>query len=159
MPTPAAPETLAYTTALEREFARARAVAALVTGPAGVLLLVVSSGSLLLGGLGVLCILAGVGWLMAARAGSKRARERASWCLLLTDEGLSVSTAHGERHVLRERIGGVTLDDDTLQVVVSVPNEDELRLDATWGALGAVDLHARLLAWWQPGGSPSAHDN
>lgn len=159
METPAAPLTLVYTTALEREFARARGVAALVTGPAGVLLLVVASGKWLLLGLGVLCILASIGWLMAARAGSKRARERAWWRLLLTDEGLSVSTPQGEQHVPRARIEGVSLDDDTLQVVVSVPNEDELRLDATWGALGAVDLHARLLAWWQPGGSPSGRDN
>lgn len=159
MSVPALPLTLPYATSVERDFARARLIAALVTGPAGVLLLLASSGRLLLGALGVLCVLAGIGWLMAARGGNKRARERASWRLVLNDEALLVSTPDGEQGFLRERIESLTLDDDRLQVVITSAGAAELRLEATWGTLGVVDLHALLLAWWRPDGSPSARDN
>lgn len=159
MSTPSAPTTLSYATELERELARARGVAGLVTGPAGLALLIVSSGQRLLQGLGLLCILAGVGWLMAASAGRRRARERAAWRLALDDERLSVTTPEGERRIPRERITSVTLDDDSLQVVVGVADAEELRLDATWGTLGAVDLHALLHGWWHRETSSSGRDN
>jgi len=153
------PLTLPYATDLEQDFARARLVAALVTGPSGVLLLLASGGTLVLGVLGLLCLLAGVGWLMAARRGRVRARERAAWRLVLDETELRFSAEHGDQRVLRSEIEAVTLDDDSLQVVVTTGGADELRLEATWGALGVVDLHALLLAWWQPAPSASAGDN
>lgn len=153
------PLTLPYATRVERDFARARAVAALVTGPAGVLLLVASGGELVLGVLGLACSLAGVGWLVAARRGLRRARERVSWQLSLSEEALALDTEQGEQQVLRSHIRTLTLDDDRLQVVVTREGTDELRLEATWGTLGVVDLHALLLAWWRPEGPPRACDN
>lgn len=159
MTAPALPLTLPYAVGLEQDFARARLIAALVTGPAGVLLLLASAGRLVLVVLGGLCVLAGIGWLMAARGGSRRARERASWRLELTDGRLSVSTATGEHEVPRERIEALALDDDRLQVVITVPGAEELRLEATWGTLGVVDLHALLVSWWRPEGAPAARDN
>lgn len=159
MTAPALPLTLPYAVSVERDFARARLIAALVTGPAGVLLLLASSGRMVLGVLGVLCVLAGIGWLMAARGGNRRARERVGWRLELTDERLSMSTATGEQAVTRKRIEALTLNDDRLQVVITVPGAEELRLEATWGTLGVVDLHALLIAWWRPEGAPAARDN
>jgi hypothetical protein len=156
---PSLPLTLPYATRVERDFARARFVAALVTGPAGVLLLMASGGELVLGVLGLACVLAGIGWLVAARRGLGRARERAAWQLSLSEERLSFSTETGDQHVPRSGIEALALDEDTLQVVVTAENMDELRLEATWGTLGVVDLHALLLAWWRPEGSLRAHDN
>jgi hypothetical protein len=159
MQPPSLPLTLPYATRVERDFARARMVAALVTGPAGVLLLIASGGELVLGVLGLACVLAGIGWLVAARRGLQRARERASWRLLLSEEALSLSTENGDQRVLRNHIHALSLDEDRLQVVVTAEDTDELRLEATWGALGVVDLHALMLAWWRPEGPPRAHDN
>ena len=138
------PETLPYTTQLELDCARARSVAAWVTGPCGLLLVLASRQHMVVGMLGVLAMLAAVGWWMAARGGRKRAQQRAAWRLLLDRDQLTVSTAEGDFSIFHDAIRGVAMDDDTLQVVLTHENDAELRLDATWGGLGAVDLHAAL---------------
>ncbi|MCB9626207.1 MAG: hypothetical protein H6725_02415 [Sandaracinaceae bacterium] len=148
MPLAPPPVTLPYATQVERDMVRARLVAALVTGPCGLLLLLASPGELVLFLLGALCVLASVGWLVAARRGRKRAVERAAWSLTLREDGLSVSTAEGTLDLPRANIVGMSLDDDTLQVVCALADGTELRLDPAWGSLGVVDLHSLLEDWW-----------
>ena len=67
-------------------------------------------------------------------------------CLLLLSG--SVGTAAGTIDVPRTNIVSISLDDDTLQVVCALADSTELRLDPTWGSLGAVDLHGLLEDWW-----------
>lgn len=75
------PQHLAYATHVERDLARARFVAALVTGPAGVLLLLTTHRHAILGVVGLLCVLAALGWAMAARgAGGVRTSGRPGDC-------------------------------------------------------------------------------
>ena len=144
------PLTLAYATRLEQDFARARLLAALVTGPCGALLLLASRGHLILGVLGLLCILAAAGWLLAARRGRVRARSRSTWELVLQEDLLTLSTTDGDVLVPLADVRSVALDEDTLQVVIRRESALELRVDATWGTLGAVGLHALLANWWNP---------
>jgi hypothetical protein len=150
------PRALPYATQLERDFARARLLAALVTGPCGALLLLASRDRLILGVLGLLCVLASVGWLLAARGGRTRARARADWQLVLERDVLTLSTAEGVVRVLRSDVRSVALDEDTLQVVLQRESALELRVDATWGAMGAVDLNTLLRRWWDPSSATPA---
>jgi hypothetical protein len=53
-------------------------------------------------------------------------------------------------------VRSVALDEDTLQVVLQRESALELRVDATWGAMGAVDLNTLLRRWWDPSSATPA---
>lgn len=140
---------LPYSTGAERTTSFARAFAGVVTGAAGAWLLLVSWGAhrWALVALGAIGCLACLGWFVAARRGSRRAKDATGWRLVADSDGVHSVGGDVEPRAWSE-IAEISVDEETLEVVLSpaprVSDASPVRIAPCWGDLGAYELAAWL---------------